>query len=127
MRARLVIGAGVAAALVALPGAAPARKRHHPPVHVLITGREYSLTQSQLKVNPGRGIIQFHNSGGDVHALTAQHGTVTLTTPDVPPGGTATLKPNLKKGTHWTFYCPLANHRQLGMESRLGVYRHRKG
>lgn len=39
---------------------------------------------------------------------------------DVAPGQSRTLTVNLKPG-HYEFYCPIANHKQMGMEGEITV------
>jgi nitrite reductase (NO-forming) len=44
-----------------------------------------------------------------------------VSTSNIAPGGTATLKVNATKAGKYTFFCPIPGHRQAGMQGTLVV------
>jgi hypothetical protein len=83
---------------------------------------------SQLKVYPGRAVIQFRNAGEDDHDLTVQRtdGTIAMTTGVIHPGDVGRIDMWLKKRRRYWFYCSLMDHRQRGMQALLRVRWHRR-
>ncbi|OLE37484.1 MAG: hypothetical protein AUG48_04315 [Actinobacteria bacterium 13_1_20CM_3_68_9] len=99
-----------------------------PPSRLLVTGREYSLTLSRARINPGDAILQFLNSGEDPHDLVLKRfgSARTLGAGQTAPGDVAQFDARLSRGRHYVLYCSLADHRALGMKAFLAVRRHRR-
>jgi plastocyanin len=99
-----------------------------PPSRLLVTGREYSLTLSRARINPGDAIIQFLNSGEDSHDLVFKRfgQTRTFGAGETAPGDVAQFNAHLSRGQHYVLYCSVADHKALGMKAFLAVRRHRR-
>jgi plastocyanin len=129
---RRAIKATLAAGLAALcmtPLALPAATASTtPPSRLLVTGREFSLTLSRARINPGDAIIQFLNSGEDAHDLVVKRfgSTRTFGAGETQPGDVAQFDARLGRGQHYVLYCSLADHRALGMKAYLAVRQHRR-
>ena len=92
-------------------------------------GGHVSLSETEFKITPaGPAVmktetvtITMRNSGQITHALAVQTPAGIVRTADIAPGATGTLKVNVSKPGKYTFYCPIANHRMLGMQGTLTV------
>ena len=126
-RAAIAIVCLGAAWLVAVPASAG-----NDPGRLLVTGTEYNLALSRLKLNPGDNIIQFQNSGEDAHDMKIQrvgggteHAFGKLDAGSDP----VSLEMNLKKGATYELWCSLTTpvtHRDQGMAATLTVRKHRR-
>ncbi len=93
------------------------------------SGSALSMTESEFKIVPaspsvthtGVVTITVKNTGTVVHALSVQAPGGIISTPDIAPGGTATLKVNLPKAGRYVFFCPIPGHRAAGMQGVLTV------
>ncbi|MEV0353199.1 cupredoxin domain-containing protein [Nonomuraea sp. NPDC050680] len=104
------VGAGTTAS--AVPGA---RDRS-----VTVTEREFSLTLSTTGFKPGTYTFTIHNAGTAPHGLTIKGPGVDSTSSIVPAGKTTKLSVTLKKGTY-DLWCPVDNHRAMGMMTKISV------
>lgn len=113
---KLAVATAVAAAASLLHTPAPAR--------VQVVAREYSFTLSRLHVHAGTALIELANFGQDPHDLRVQRiGARHIAGLGVvAPGQRATLTVKLVPG-RYSFWCSVANHRQLGMQTTLVVTR----
>ena len=101
------------------------------PNRVLATGDEESQTEmslvlSRAKIDPGRAIIEFSNSGEDVHDLQVKRKgaqDVQRETGMVDPGAQAEVELKLRRDSRYQLWCSVADHRDLGMEATLKVRR----
>jgi len=85
-------------------------------VHVILRDN-FTLEASPSTVRPGRVRITIENQG----ALTHGFGIEELPLEQfVPPGGSTLREDNLIAGT-LTLYCPVADHRDRGMQAQLKV------
>ena len=121
----------VAVAVAALPLAVPAVVSAAP-TRVSATGDEISETEmslllSRTKVDPGRAIIEFRNSGEDDHDMKLKRvgfegewGTGVLHSEEVD-----TVELRLRRDSRYRLWCSLQQglHRELGMEATLRVRR----
>ena len=75
-----------------------------------------------LTAKAGTVTITMGNPSGDSqpHAIAVEGNGVAKAGEVVQPGGTSKVSLDLKPGTY-TFYCPVAGHRQAGMEGTLTV------
>jgi uncharacterized cupredoxin-like copper-binding protein len=93
------------------------------------SGQDVSLSETEFKITPagpavaktGTITITVRNSGTITHALAVQTPAGIVRTADIAPGATATLKVDATKAGKYTFYCPIGNHRMLGMQGVLTV------
>lgn len=99
-----------------------------PPSRLLVTGREYSLTLSRARINPGDAIIQFLNSGEDAHDLVMKRfgSHRRFGAGETQPGDVAQLDARLGRGQHYVLYCSVADHKALGMKAFLVTRRDRR-
>jgi plastocyanin len=99
-----------------------------PPARLLVTGREYSLTLSRARINPGDAIIQFLNSGEDAHDLVLKRfgSHRRFGAGKTEPGDVSQLDARLGRAQHYVLYCSIANHRALGMKAFLVTRRDRR-
>ena len=92
-------------------------------------GGQVSLSETEFKITPdgpavpktGTITITVRNNGQITHALAVQTPSGIAHTAHIAPGATATLTVNVSKPGKYTFYCPIANHRMLGMQGTLTV------
>ncbi|MFF0520460.1 cupredoxin domain-containing protein [Actinomadura nitritigenes] len=120
------VGAALLAAGALVPaGAAHATTSPSPNAKtttVTVTEKEYTLTPSMTNLKPGAYTFLAKNTGTMVHGLAISgpgiSGTKMIT--GVKPGSTGTLKVALKSGTY-QMWCPVDNHRALGMHTQLTV------
>ena len=94
------------------------------PARLGVTGDEYTLTLSRLKVPRGLVKIEFQNFGEDPHDLKLKRigGTHTYSFPKVPAGGRATRTFRLAAGSYHV-WCAVGTHRAKGMHAMLRVTR----
>ena len=88
---------------------------------VKVSETEYALDPADPKVSKS-GVIQFDvsNDGKTEHALEVEGSSGEAQTKSIAPGGKATLKTQLEPGTY-EWYCPIGNHKDLGMKGRIKV------
>jgi plastocyanin len=81
-----------------------------------------SFTKKSLDAKAGSVSITMDNPSCDQmpHAIAVEGNGVDKDGEVVQPGGTSTVTVDLKPGTY-TFYCPVGQHRQNGMEGTLTV------
>jgi plastocyanin len=98
-----------------------------PAAHVArmqVVAREYSFTLSRLHVRTGTGVIELANFGQDPHDLRLQRlgSRHVAGLGIVAPGQRGELTVKLAPG-RYSFWCSVANHKQLGMQTTLVVTR----
>jgi plastocyanin len=88
-----------------------------------VTLDDYLIRPQQIRVpRAGRLTVTVHNIGRLGHTFrirSANHIVLAVTT--IPPGGTKTRTFRLAPG-HYTTFCALANHEELGMHGTLVVH-----
>ncbi len=83
---------------------------------------EFKIDPSTPKVGkPGEITITVKNTGAVTHALTVQTPSGPVTSGNIAPGKTTTLKVNITKAGSYTFFCPIPGHEQAGMKGTLVV------
>lgn len=94
------------------------------PARVQVVAREYSFSLSRLHVRAGTAVIELANFGQDPHDLRVQRiGAKRIAGLGVvSPGKRGELTVKLAPG-RYSFWCSVANHRQLGMRTVLIVTR----
>jgi plastocyanin len=94
------------------------------PARVQVVAREYSFSLSRLQVRAGTALIELANFGQDPHDLRVQRvgAKHVAGLGVVAPGKRGELTVRLAPG-RYSFWCSVANHRQLGMRTTLVVTR----
>ena len=88
---------------------------------VTATLTEFHIGLSQQSFKPGTYTFVVSNSGHATHALEITGpGLSNAQTSDLSPGQKANLTVNLQSGSY-DFFCPVANHKQLGMNMDVSV------
>ena len=85
---------------------------------------EMSLILSRPRIDPGRAIIQFINSGEDAHDLQVKRkGAVDVQeqTGNVDPGEQDEVELKLRKDSKYALWCSIDLHREYGMDATLKV------
>ena len=93
------------------------------PSYVQITEKEFTITLSRLKIHQGSAIVGVLNAGMDNHDLVIQSkakGSKPIKFSQLTPGSHTSRTLKLAPG-HYTLWCSIANHRQLGMIAPLTV------
>ncbi len=82
---------------------------------------DFELTPAEARVErAGRVVVEVINRGRSVHALAIETQQGRLQSERVRPGASGRLEANLEAGA-FTWYCPVGNHRELGMRGRITV------
>lgn len=85
------------------------------------TESEYKIDLSSADLTAGTYTITVANAGRSTHSLTIQGpGGVDVTSDIVQGGKSTTMTVTLQPGEYEVF-CPIGNHRQMGMETTLRV------
>ncbi len=87
---------------------------------VTISGTEYKFTPENPTVKAGQITFRLRNDGGAPHALEVEGEGIEKETEVIQGGETTELRVTLKPGKY-TIYCPVGNHRDLGMVGTLTV------
>jgi plastocyanin len=87
---------------------------------VVIAATEFKLTPAAVTAKAGKATFTLRNDGGAMHALEITGNGVEKSTAPIPGGSKATLTVDLKPGKY-QMYCPVGNHRAMGMVGTLTV------
>jgi uncharacterized cupredoxin-like copper-binding protein len=89
---------------------------------IKITESDYNLEPAAVQVDMP-GVYTFHvvNKGNIPHALEVEGEGVEAKTDEISPGSSADLEVEVTKAGSYEVYCPIGDHRRLGMEARLTV------
>ena len=87
------------------------------------------ISETDFKIDPFRvdldqpGKVSFRvtNDGKTVHALEVEGPDGEVETENIQPGKSATLAVELGEEGEFVMYCPVGNHRELGMEGKVVV------
>jgi plastocyanin len=83
---------------------------------------DFALEPSQVSVEePGTYTFRAVNDGQTVHALEVEGNGVEEETEELQPGDSAELTVELTEAGDYELYCPVGNHRGMGMEGSLQV------
>ena len=122
----LLAALGVAVALAA-PAAALAvpKPDPDPPERLLVTAREFSLSLSRTKLEPGDAIVELYDFGEDPHDLRIQRvgGPTVFAIPEILPGETGSVELRLRKRSRYRLWCSLPEHVERGMYASLRTSR----
>jgi uncharacterized cupredoxin-like copper-binding protein len=90
---------------------------------VNLTATDYKFNPSEPAVKSGQVTFDMKNDGQVTHSLEIEDvtpGHDQELEGNVSPGSSGTLTANLAPGKY-EFYCPVANHRQMGMTGEITV------
>jgi uncharacterized cupredoxin-like copper-binding protein len=89
---------------------------------VAVAETDYKLTPSNPKVKKGTVTFAVANKGKVAHSLEVEgpSGEKRLPKP-LKPGQSGILKVGLAKAGKYTWYCPIDNHKGLGMKGQITV------
>lgn len=82
---------------------------------------EFAFKPSEVTVGPGSHEFKIVNRGDTEHALEIHTPDGEVETERVGAGESATVTAELSEPGSYVFYCPVANHRELGMEGTVNV------
>jgi uncharacterized cupredoxin-like copper-binding protein len=101
-------------------GAAPAAAST---AHTVMVGeKEFSITPASIALTkPGMYTFKVTNNGHIGHALKIEGHGVEQKTATIDPGKSATLQVDLAKAGSYEVFCPIDNHRNMGMKASLTV------
>jgi uncharacterized cupredoxin-like copper-binding protein len=88
-----------------------------------LTATDFKFDPSDPTVKSGNVTFNMKNDGQVTHSLEIEDvtpGHDQEIEGDVSPGSSGTLAVNLKPGKY-EFYCPIANHKEMGMEGEITV------
>ena len=86
-----------------------------------VTASDFKFDPGTLTVDAaGTATFRLTNDGGTTHALEIEGQGIEEETDEIAPGETAEVTVDLKEG-QYEFYCPVSNHKELGMEGTLVV------
>jgi uncharacterized cupredoxin-like copper-binding protein len=71
--------------------------------------------------SPGTYTFRVTNDADIVHSLEVEGHGIEAVTGDIQPGATATLEVELPEAGEYDLYCPIANHKQVGMDGSVMV------
>jgi uncharacterized cupredoxin-like copper-binding protein len=87
---------------------------------VAVSASEFKFTPSNLDAKSGQATFKLTNAGGAPHALEIDGNGIEKSSQVIEGGQSTELKVDLKPGKY-EIYCPVGNHRQMGMEGTLTV------
>ena len=83
---------------------------------------EYKLDPSHVSVDePGTYTFKAVNDGQSVHALELEGHGVEEETEDIQPGESAEFTVDLQEAGDYELYCPVDDHRGMGMDGSVDV------
>jgi plastocyanin len=98
--------------------ASPSSARSTIEVHL----SEYKLNPSTVSVDtPGTYTFKAVNDGQSVHALEIEGHGVEEETEDIQPGESAEITVDLQEAGDYELYCPVDDHRAMGMDGSVDV------
>jgi plastocyanin len=87
---------------------------------VAVSATEFKFTPANIDVKSGAATFALRNDGGAPHALEVDGNGIEKSSQVIEGGQSTQLKVTLKPG-RYEIYCPVGNHRQMGMEGTLTV------
>jgi uncharacterized cupredoxin-like copper-binding protein len=89
---------------------------------IAVSETEFAIDPANPRIDtPGSVKFEVKNDGKTVHALEIEAPGGEIETEEIQPGDSATLTANLDKAGRFEWYCPVGNHRELGMEGTVTV------
>jgi plastocyanin len=91
---------------------------------ITVSLTDFELDPDSLQLDePGTVTLRVVNEGDTAHALAVDGGSGEAETASLTPGQSADLVVEVEEGADYELYCPIGNHRGLGMEGTLVVGR----
>ena len=89
---------------------------------VKLSETEFKITPADVTVDKaGKVTFEVANDGKFDHSLEVEGPNGEVETDTIPPGRSATLEVDLGKAGTYEMYCPIGNHRDMGMEGEISV------
>ena len=91
---------------------------------IAVKETEFKLTPSDPSAKSGKVTITATNAGTVTHAIEVEGGGAggkDARSADIAPGKSATLTVDLKPGKSYEWYCPIDNHKGMGMKGEIKV------
>ena len=89
---------------------------------VRLRATDFKFDPEVLKVKkPGTVTFVTKNDGQTVHALEIEGPSGEAETKEIQPGQSAKVTVKLNQAGTYTMYCPVGNHRQMGMAGKIAV------
>jgi uncharacterized cupredoxin-like copper-binding protein len=82
---------------------------------------DFALNPADATVKPGTVTFDVTNDGQTTHALEVEGPGEEVETEDLSPGDSAKLTVDLSKPGTYEMYCPVDDHRGMGMEGEITV------
>jgi plastocyanin len=82
---------------------------------------EFALEPASFSLEPGSYTFHVVNNGSVVHALEVEGPSGEVETEDLQPGAAADLDVDLSEPGDYEIYCPVADHKGMGMEGTITV------
>jgi plastocyanin len=82
---------------------------------------EFALTPASFSLGPGSYTFHVVNDGSTVHALEVEGPSGEVETEDLEPGASADLDVDLSEPGEYEIYCPVDDHKDMGMEGTITV------
>jgi uncharacterized cupredoxin-like copper-binding protein len=82
---------------------------------------DFALNPADPTVTPGTVTFNVTNDGQAPHALEVEGPGEEVETDTLSAGGSAKLTVDLSKPGAYEMYCPVGNHREMGMEGEITV------
>jgi uncharacterized cupredoxin-like copper-binding protein len=87
-----------------------------------VTATEYKFDPANPSIDKtGRVTFDVKNEGNVVHALEIEAPSGEAQTGNIDPGQSKSVTVDLSKAGSFEWYCPVGNHRDLGMEGEIRV------
>ncbi len=81
---------------------------------------DFKLDPASVAVDePGTYTLRVVNDGDTTHALEVEGGGDEVETADLAPGESEELTVEVEAGEEYELYCPIGNHKDLGMDGTL--------
>jgi uncharacterized cupredoxin-like copper-binding protein len=89
---------------------------------VTLSEKEFSITPASISLTkPGTYTFKATNNGSIGHALEIEGHGVEQKTGTIDPGKTATLRVDLAEAGSYEVFCPIDDHKNMGMKASLTV------
>ncbi len=103
------------------PAPAPESGGGEPVATLDVVETDFEIDPEEAQVDESGVVeIDISNEGQSPHALDIEGPDQEFVSDTIDPGQSTTLTADLPPGTH-TWYCPVGNHRSLGMEGSITV------